>query len=762
MDSMEEYFPVTSPDENREDLDFLGDFSNTDEALGVDDSDYSEEFDGEELTPSPSPVVQEFYSSDLSQSDPTDDEDSTPVDAINKSAPVSQAKRRQRARTAAVHGEKRRPAKPKVQTYVGLLRRGLNYLGLSKNRAKNMEKTATGTSNATSFRLLSAKQREVDQIHNELTNVRKNFDTLQRENRTLKTLQQRQDRAIRLFEDVESDIPKMMHRHTEEQKVLKTRLRKAQISERELEAKLRANNNDMQKMEKKLRRLKEIVQRENLGERIALARRLENTNSNLTVAERTIEKLDKKLGLTVNSFTRQIRMEKLRHKETKEQLQKIRRECLEAENRLREKERALGAANIYCHRKKESPKKLHKAVGAVALARDEELMSRCTQTEREDSPSRECTKFSTPCSPGGKEQLSSPEAPAFENEDDSNAEPEPNVTTEKPGFETPEINRNIRITDRVHYKSGVQEGTPAMEKVFGNKTPVFVTSKYAPPPQLRCAPVTTSCEVSSVSIMVNTHSPNSFIKDTDANMNSRGQNGSSSPSVPQLATPEQEVLPITCDRQTVERCIQDVERYEDACDKEPQHRKQQVESPAARRRKKTYQFSQEVQNLHLGIPSVVEVRKGKQKEEVDEVHFGGYTPTIGAAPVRKKDTVNTAVGNDASLDKKGSDFLKQLFGELDSSKLRNPQEPEAESFVTGTRKLLKSFKEEGLLDDLSSTAHRSHQASASYPWEKNVVTSSNLQGNGDNVGVPSKVATPRRLVRAESACLEDDLEQLTL
>jgi len=41
-----------------------------------------------------------------------------------------------------------------------------------------------------------------------------------------------QDKALRKFEDTESDLPRLIAQHQEDERVLRTRLRKAQDSER--------------------------------------------------------------------------------------------------------------------------------------------------------------------------------------------------------------------------------------------------------------------------------------------------------------------------------------------------------------------------------------------------------------------------------------------------------------------------------------------------------------------------------------------------
>lgn len=203
-------------------------------------------------------------------------------------------------------------------------------------------------------RLLSAKQRRINDIQNDLSEAQQRLQDITKENRLLKTVQHRQDKALRHYQDVESDLPRLISQNHEEQKVLQTRLRKAKQAEKHLEEKLRENNDEMQKMEKTLRKLKKVVEDKNLGERSELARQLTNTENDLSYANRKVKELEKKLELMTSSYTRQIKTERQKHKETKEKFDELLEEHRAAITKLKEKERALGVSNIYSLRNKDS------------------------------------------------------------------------------------------------------------------------------------------------------------------------------------------------------------------------------------------------------------------------------------------------------------------------------------------------------------------------------------------------------------------------
>lgn len=205
--------------------------------------------------------------------------------------------------------------------------------------------------------MLIAKQQELNDLQNDLFHAKQRLANAEKENKLLKTLQRRQDKAIRKFETAENDIPRLISRNFEDQRVLKTRLRRTQETKRELETKLNENSEEMLKMEGVLRRLKRMVYDKNLGERSELSKQLNDAENNFTRAERRIKELDRKLELSINNCTRQLNTERQKHKETRERLELLHQEYLDTDAKLKEKERALNVSNIYTLRKKSSPEK---------------------------------------------------------------------------------------------------------------------------------------------------------------------------------------------------------------------------------------------------------------------------------------------------------------------------------------------------------------------------------------------------------------------
>lgn len=136
-------------------------------------------------------------------------------------------------------------------------------------------------------RVLSARLLKINELRNELTGLRVKFDELQKENRVLKQLQYRHEKALHKFEDTENEISQFLARHNDEMRILKERLRKTQEREQTAEKKLKASEEELFKVKSSLQKLKKLAEDKNLPERDELAKKL-------AIAENRLEDSEKK------------------------------------------------------------------------------------------------------------------------------------------------------------------------------------------------------------------------------------------------------------------------------------------------------------------------------------------------------------------------------------------------------------------------------------------------------------------------------------
>ncbi|XP_062427042.1 lebercilin isoform X2 [Rhea pennata] len=207
-------------------------------------------------------------------------------------------------------------------------------------------------------RVLSARLLKINELRNELTELHIKLDELQKENRALKRLQHRQEKALNKFEDTENEISQLLARHNNEIRILRERLRKSQERERTTERRLRDSEDELYRTKTVLQKLKKLSADKHLAERDDLAKKLAYAENRLEDTEKRIKDLEKNLELSSSSFQRQLLSEKKKVHEAHEENRILQEEMHQLSQKLKEKERELEAKNIYANRMlKLSPRK---------------------------------------------------------------------------------------------------------------------------------------------------------------------------------------------------------------------------------------------------------------------------------------------------------------------------------------------------------------------------------------------------------------------
>ncbi|KAM7061792.1 lebercilin isoform 1-T2 [Acridotheres tristis] len=207
-------------------------------------------------------------------------------------------------------------------------------------------------------RVLSARLLKINELRNELTELHIKLDELQKENRALKRLQHRQEKALNKFEDTENEISQLLARHNNEIRILRERLRKSQERERAAERRLKDTEDELYRKKTVLQKLKKLSADKHLAERDDLAKKLALAESKLEDREKRIKDLEKNLELSGSSFQRELQSKKKKLYEAQEENRVLQEEIKELNQKLKEKERELEAKNIYANRMlKSSPRK---------------------------------------------------------------------------------------------------------------------------------------------------------------------------------------------------------------------------------------------------------------------------------------------------------------------------------------------------------------------------------------------------------------------
>uniref|UniRef100_A0A8C1QCA3 Lebercilin LCA5 n=1 Tax=Cyprinus carpio TaxID=7962 RepID=A0A8C1QCA3_CYPCA len=199
-------------------------------------------------------------------------------------------------------------------------------------------------------RMLSARLLKINELKNALSELRLHADELQRENRLLRQMQLRQEKALHRYNDTDSEISQLLSRHNNETHVLRERLRRSQESQRTAERSLRETDTQLQRCRSQLQKLQQLADDQNLGEREELSRKLTYTQSKLQESERRVKELEKNMELSSGSFQRQLANERKRTHDAQQEVKALQEEVERLCTKLKEKEKELDSRNIYANR----------------------------------------------------------------------------------------------------------------------------------------------------------------------------------------------------------------------------------------------------------------------------------------------------------------------------------------------------------------------------------------------------------------------------
>ncbi|XP_054425626.1 lebercilin [Pteronotus mesoamericanus] len=232
-------------------------------------------------------------------------------------------------------------------------RKGVRFRSQSLSREPPRKDTDLVTK-----RVLSARLLKINALQNEITELQVKLAELLKENKALKRLQYRQEKALNKFEDTENEISQLIARHNNEITALKERLRKSQEKERTTEKRVKEAEEELYRTKFSLKKLKKISEARHLPERDDLAKKLVAAELKLDDTERRIKELTKNLELSSNSFQRQLLAERKKAYDAHDENKVLQNKLQQLYEKLKEKERELDIKNIYSNRlPKSSPKK---------------------------------------------------------------------------------------------------------------------------------------------------------------------------------------------------------------------------------------------------------------------------------------------------------------------------------------------------------------------------------------------------------------------
>ncbi|CAL8314019.1 unnamed protein product [Lota lota] len=217
-------------------------------------------------------------------------------------------------------------------------------------------------------RMLSARLLKINELRNALTELQLRTDELQKENRVLRQLQVRQEKALHRYDDTESEISQLLTRHSNETTTLRERLRRAQERERASERRLKDAEERLQRSQAAEARLRRLAEKQELGPREELSRQLEQEKTLGQEAQRRIKELERGLELSNSSYQRQLAAERKKAVSVQEEMKMLQEELAKLSAKLKEKERELDTMNIYANRVMKSSARKDTDLGAKSRA----------------------------------------------------------------------------------------------------------------------------------------------------------------------------------------------------------------------------------------------------------------------------------------------------------------------------------------------------------------------------------------------------------
>ncbi|XP_048387296.1 lebercilin isoform X1 [Stegostoma tigrinum] len=292
-----------------------------------------------------------YYSDDYDDSSYTSDQCCSEYSASRTPSPSRKGQAKQKKSSNPSQNQANRKSGSKHPANHGSRRWGSRTQSLSKESVHKDIDLVTK-------RMLSARLLKINELRNEVTELQAKLEDLQKENKILKRLQYRQERALNKFEDTENEIAMLISHHNDEVRVLRERLRKSQEKERAVEKRLKDTEEELYRTKSTLQKLKKLSEDKHLVERDELAQKLAKAEIKMEESERKLKELERNLELTNHSFLRQVASERKKVHVAQENIQNLQDTIQCLGQKLKEKEKELDVKNIYANRiLKASPKK---------------------------------------------------------------------------------------------------------------------------------------------------------------------------------------------------------------------------------------------------------------------------------------------------------------------------------------------------------------------------------------------------------------------
>ncbi|XP_018319467.1 lebercilin-like protein [Agrilus planipennis] len=170
-------------------------------------------------------------------------------------------------------------------------------------------------------RVLSAKLLKLKQIQNQLNDANHHLAELQQENRALKTLQARQEKALAKYEGTNAELPRLLQSYEEEVRILQSKNKTLRKGLKEAGEQLKAKDEEISNLREQLKHLTNLSKDRHLEEREKLAEQIDELKLKLHKSEEEITNLNRKSILDNKNYKYKINTEISKTKQYQKELQ---------------------------------------------------------------------------------------------------------------------------------------------------------------------------------------------------------------------------------------------------------------------------------------------------------------------------------------------------------------------------------------------------------------------------------------------------------
>ncbi|CAF0814477.1 unnamed protein product [Rotaria sp. Silwood1] len=212
------------------------------------------------------------------------------------------------------------------------------------------ETHSSSTKNEMEQRALSAQNNKVKALESRLAELRRELEAQRIENSTLRTIQRREEKAIKQYEEKEFDIHRIVRDFTYEIEHMKEVLSNEREVKIRLEKQIEAREEKLRDQTKRIKKYEKIVEEKNLDERYELHEKLNATDKKLQEVQEKLTNQEKYIDNLEKNHRHEINQEIIKQRELKRQLEMRSQKYNDLLLKFEDKTRQIDTMHIYVQR----------------------------------------------------------------------------------------------------------------------------------------------------------------------------------------------------------------------------------------------------------------------------------------------------------------------------------------------------------------------------------------------------------------------------